>query len=105
MVSTTLMKQKRYTSERQILDAIDRMKENQALALAEAESLDTEAAIKIELDNPKLLPAIQWARRNSKVAKARAERYEKKLHIMGQKLSAFRTELLPMNGNTDKGVV
>lgn len=97
-------KQKRWTSEEQVLEAIKSSRELQKLAIYEADELRRSASAFTKLNQPGLREEIADRREKADKAVERAERYESKIVELGRKLAQFRTELLPLDGNTDRAV-
>lgn len=94
----------RYTSEKQIVTAIDKtISDGQAL-LVGADTLEHEG--KRLLREPKTIEDGRHAIAKAKKMREQATRkLEKRAPLLGQKLSEFRTMLLPNTGVTDPSVV
>ena len=101
----TKRKQKRWTSEQQILEAIESAKDMQKRAVFEADQLLKSAGVLRELNQPGLREEIAHRLHRADKAVARVELYEAKAHKLGVKLSQFRTALLPDMEHKDEGVV
>lgn len=94
---------KRYTSEKQLIEAIDQCHIQGRALLAEADALEDQG--RMALRNPKTVEHGRWQLSQAKRLRKRATtKLERRAHTLGEKLSVFRTELLPHTGITDRSV-
>ena len=108
------MKQKRWETEEQILNRIEQLKRSKERLLKQAKEATEQSKIfrtkalsgngnKMELETFAASSAL-WFHKSEKKFLA-ADKRNATLKFMGEKLAAFRTQLLPMDGNTDKAAV
>lgn len=95
---------KRYTTEKQLIDAIDQCHIQGRALLAEADALEDQG--RMALRNPKSVEHGRWQITQAKKLRKRATtKLERRAPALGEKLSEFRTELLPNTGITDRSVL
>ena len=109
-----MRKHKRWESEQEIIDAIDQTRHDQNVLIEQAYSNEQNAKKFCEMCEDKRIP-IQERRAYEQEAKKMFEQSRKKLKSATHKdtkakklsevLAAFRTNLLPIEGNTDLAVV
>lgn len=86
----------RYTSEKQILDLIDRAILRSHAALVEADEKDREAAEIYKSGKELMFDRARSARRRADVLRRRATRImDDDVKRLGRKLAEFRTETIP----------
>lgn len=109
-----MKKQKRWETEEQIISRIEFLKRAQKRCLEQARKASDQADLfraKIayggvtEVELNAFESEIKVSRLKSERKFLAADKRNATLKHMGEKLAAFRTQLLPMAGNTDKAVV
>lgn len=97
-------RQTRYTSEKQIITAIDKTVSDGQALLAEADTLELEGK-KLLREAETVEDGIHAIAQAKRLRRRATTKLEKRAPALGHKLSEFRTMLLPNTGVTDPSVV
>ncbi len=109
-----MKKQKRWETEDQIIDRINKLKAAQKRCLKQADDFQKQSDVfrwkSLHESGDKkesemyATQSVNWFHKSERKFLS-ADKRNATLKFMGQKLAEFRTQLLPMDGNTDLAVV